>query len=430
MLINSGVTAKLPAVIALSTTLVLGCASPPDRPEIGTPPAEPVSAHTDAPAWTLRPRARVDADSANFIGIAVSAVGPGGVLALMQRGDARVVLLDQDGSMIGAVGAVGDGPGEFRFMGHLGWKAETLWVSDITHRRIAYFDRALQLIRDEGWAATASNDAEDPDVLSPERSSMSFPWGITGEGHLLFYVADPLILSRLASGASTVFLLSGRGGGGIPMLVGMMPKADEVSRYTFESKGGPPGVFPVPFRFRPLFGIAPDASALVVLTSTTNSDDSITAVQADLTRVDGREPAIVRLEVTRALLPQLVRDSLENAVERHDFLRQFAVDRGRDVKALQALIPRRYPPVQSILIDSSGRLWIGLPSGEWGQRWIIFDDAGASLGQLVAPRRVTIVGALDEVVWGLEEGADGLQSPIRYALDTSGPTDNGHNVVP
>ena len=74
---------------------------------------------------------------------------PDGSLLVGQPEDRTVMLLSRDGDVVGRVGREGEGPGEFRWISALGWRGDSLWVSDIRGRRITVFNSQLEVVRTE-----------------------------------------------------------------------------------------------------------------------------------------------------------------------------------------------------------------------------------------------------------------------------------------
>ncbi len=67
--------------------------------------------------------------------------GPDGLLVVMQRGPAEVLLLNEAGDLMGTVGRVGEGPGEFRGLLDLDTKGDSILLLDGLSRRVLLFHR-------------------------------------------------------------------------------------------------------------------------------------------------------------------------------------------------------------------------------------------------------------------------------------------------
>jgi hypothetical protein len=74
-----------------------------------------------------------------FEDIVDATFGPDGDIFVLDWGSARVWRFSSSGDVLGATGHKGGGPGEFLRPLHLGFLADTLWVSDPSQERTTYF---------------------------------------------------------------------------------------------------------------------------------------------------------------------------------------------------------------------------------------------------------------------------------------------------
>jgi len=101
------------------------------------------------PAAAQADRPVIRAELLNEIGgdespVALSAISDAsfdasGRLVILDHLEGRVYVVRTDGTLAGAFGRKGAGPGEFRGLDRLGWKRDTLWIFDAQLRRISYF---------------------------------------------------------------------------------------------------------------------------------------------------------------------------------------------------------------------------------------------------------------------------------------------------
>src|SRR5690606_12745404 len=58
-----------------------------------------------------------------------------------------ISVFDRAGRHLRNLGRSGGGPGEFRSLGALGWRGDTLWVMDPQGGRLHLYDRGLEFVR-------------------------------------------------------------------------------------------------------------------------------------------------------------------------------------------------------------------------------------------------------------------------------------------
>jgi hypothetical protein len=72
-------------------------------------------------------------------------VGLQGELLVVQPWIHTIGVFDAQGQYLRSVGRAGDGPGEFRSLGRIGWRADTLWVID--SGRLHLYNSSLEHLR-------------------------------------------------------------------------------------------------------------------------------------------------------------------------------------------------------------------------------------------------------------------------------------------
>ena len=130
---------RLPAIALAACWFAAGCAG--DREGAGA---------ADAPAAGLVEELRIDGVQHNLVPIGYLggvAVRGDGTIALRQGQDSRVLFFAADGQTAGSFGGPGEGPGEFRGMGRMGWMADSLWVLDAGTARITLIAPDFTLAR-------------------------------------------------------------------------------------------------------------------------------------------------------------------------------------------------------------------------------------------------------------------------------------------
>lgn len=87
------------------------------------------------------------------------AVGPDLDLYIVQPEHREVTVLTQEGELVRRIGRDGDGPGDFRSPGAVGWHGDTLWVVDAVNRRITWF-HGEEMVRSAGPPGLETTRAE------------------------------------------------------------------------------------------------------------------------------------------------------------------------------------------------------------------------------------------------------------------------------
>jgi hypothetical protein len=105
-----------------------------------------------------------------------------GTIAVVLWQDHTVRFYSPDGALLGTVGRVGEGPGEFRRLVRAGWIGDTLWVSDTQLGRSTLIspDREIvRIVRDLATAEPATGDTASTAYLSP------LPYAMLADGAIL-----------------------------------------------------------------------------------------------------------------------------------------------------------------------------------------------------------------------------------------------------
>jgi hypothetical protein len=101
-------------------------------------------AQTPATQWTLVPELRIGSiDVPEYILTQAGsvAIGSDGSIYVGQSRDRRIRVYDSRGRYVRDVGRQGAGPGEFQSVSAMGWRADTLWVTDFVQSRVNLFSR-------------------------------------------------------------------------------------------------------------------------------------------------------------------------------------------------------------------------------------------------------------------------------------------------
>jgi hypothetical protein len=114
--------------------------------------------------WTIVQDLRVGAADGprpyTFSPQALAAARGDGTLYVLDRGNHEVRVFDSRGRHLRTFGREGAGPGEFLGASTAGWRADTLWVSDLVQMRTTFFAPNGAVLRTTGPALRASTRYE------------------------------------------------------------------------------------------------------------------------------------------------------------------------------------------------------------------------------------------------------------------------------
>lgn len=295
-----------------------------------------------------------------------------------QAVDNRFRVYGASGEWIDDFGQRGAGPGEFRTITRAGWRGDTLWVADPAQRRVTFFDRAGQYIRD---------------MRISDGSSMPVLPIAVGT-----YVIGATTRSFANDSAAVVRIRESR--------VDTLQLVDRSStRVSVRLPGGSMISFPEPFSDDELLAASASGAWLVIV----SRPEPTTADSAQLAIVwfnsDGQPIGQRRLSYTPVpLRSEALRSVAERQADRArwmPFLRTTPLT--RIVAAIEDAIrkPRFEPHAQDLMVHDDGTVWLRIPSTDaQTQAWAIYDRRGQLRGQRLLPRNVELLALHDECAWG------------------------------
>lgn len=162
-------------------------------------------AQSQASRWTLSATVRIGAlDGPNILvsGGPVLVSGDRQSVYVGQRDRVVRVFDISSGHLVRTIGREGQGPGDFQVVSNLGWRSDTLWVSDRFLQRVSFFTREGALLRTEQIVSP---------VLSPYRTS-AIAIAVTPDGTLIGEGVQPCPEPRpdRSSRQSCIWIATGR----------------------------------------------------------------------------------------------------------------------------------------------------------------------------------------------------------------------------
>lgn len=361
-------------------------------------------AASDLPVQRLDVEARIgslDDPTTALTAVAGGLLGPAGEIFLLQPMDRQVKVFSPAGERSRTIGRAGAGPGEFSAPMRLGWQGNNLAIVDRGTGRVAIFAPAGELVRDwrppigafPGLGMTEVSPMPEA-VLAGDlvlvNGRRAFGAGDGGQVPELFFTVDTL---------------------GNPAGAGFEVSRKNL-RFAIRNPESPVlGYFgQQPFPDSPLLAVDPRGRFVVVVErSVEDAERSAERVPVRVHRLDpaGDTAWSTALSVGATPLPVGLRDSATNAIrERVARARGPGMSVRAKRKALdeQLYIPEVLPPIDEVVVDSEGYVWLRLWAidGAASQSsWAVLDSRGSVLRRVTAPGRVSVLDSRHGLVLGV-----------------------------
>jgi len=349
------------------------------------------------PTWRLVPELRIGTESARDYALTDArqlVVGADGTMYLGQPQDHAIRAFAPDGRFVRYIGREGEGPGEFRDLGALGIRGDSLWASD--RGRIHVFRLDGTLVR----TAPLRYDAGHPSL------------GSGGGGYLLrdgSLGAVPLFLPTLDERGwpRTIPVLRVAPDGVVRDTLGLIA-LDFLKLYSWQ---GTPALRMRPFRPLFLHGVDPAGEFFVYATEDAARQDRFIFTRVS---VHGDTTARVAIPYEPVPVSRAIRDSVIEALTGTG-----ASERPRaqvDAILRAAPIPEHYPPVSQLIVSTDGAIWIRL-QGRTSRQWLVVNAAGVQTAIVDGPRSLYLLAASATHVWGIERDEVDVPTLVRYRIE-------------
>ena len=336
--------------------------------------------------------------------------GPDGSVYVAGRGDVAIHVLGPDGGYDGAIGRIGDGPGEFRISPNIGIRADTLWALDRLLRRVSRFGLTGDLIDTRSFPAVRSGKAFLLDAHA-----------LLADGTLLLLesITSDWTGEDLSRGQEVrVLSIDGEDGGSVARL--------EVSTIwlRFALPGDVMMATQQPWSTHDLLAVSPRGDGFVVVAGrgTDEEEGSYTLTWFD---TEGRPTRSASVAVRAARLSRDEIDSFrEGMAEGLAARMNWDVASARRTLSDSLYTPDYLPAVESMTRSlSAGAVLWGPDGTTWvrhrdieGARWLVFDTSGERIADVEAPDDLVIHHVGTDHVWGVWEDALDIPHVYRYRL--------------
>jgi hypothetical protein len=320
---------------------------------------------------------------------------------VVQREENMIRVFDsRSGKLIHTIGRDGAGPGEFKGLGRIGWKQDTLFAVDVALQRVSLFSPSGEHFRTERIVS-----APIPAIGRP-----AIPAILTESGEV---IGEPFVsMAGVANGdiTSVPMVLMTRTGAVIRTLA-IRNVRNTISKV---AAGNRVLFFVQPMSDPSLKSFAPDGSSLVIVDQSVSEDRVATFL---VTRIKSTGDTLYHraYRYTPRPIPSQVADSI------HDFYVE-AFTRGRIPRARQVVeeaiaLPRMQLPVSAVVHGSDGSTWIRREDrGSASVVWLVLNAEGGIRATVYAPPGLTLLALGTGSVWGTVR--DDLDVPylVRYRV--------------
>lgn len=321
----------------------------------------------------------------------------GRYLYVVESAERAVWMFDAgSGRFIRKIGRGGDGPGEFRSPLKLGWRGDTLYVTDGQLPRITLFAATGEYYRTITFQSPAL----------PQTGLGIAPIGYTAAGDVL---ATPLLASQHVRGgqlASISWYLLNRSGA-IMRTVGLRELRGGGKTVSFGSpmSRGRTVQLSLPLTDRNFLGMEPDGESLLLLDQPAGTDP-IGRFRIRRLSLDGDTLYARTYRYAPRAVSRPFRDSVR-AERAAMYAEAFNLEpaRVRGIMQEHLTFPEYHPPFTAL----RGWLTITRDGGAWLRRedlggstvhWLVVSPAGDVTGSVVAPREMRILHVEAGKVWG------------------------------
>jgi hypothetical protein len=310
-----------------------------------------------------------------------------GIIAIAQNQDAVVRLFTDDGHYLGSLGGRGKGPGEMTLIERVGWKADTLWISDPSQGRVTLFDGRRRLVRTLRYPTSAELTLPESGrkLRFPSVRILALLPGDTFHATLAVDVGQEA--PEAYHGRSVHALITETG---IAARLIVRVPIGQVQLNTPKGES-----FMLPFPNRVVQGVS--------------VDDDITVFAQ----------AFIEGEATGTILVTAVQTSGDTVFARHypvDLVEIPAPVRDSVARRTTLPIPSVYPPLAGLIIGSDRSVWIELNPTPEGRPYMVLGPTGDQLGSFMLPTSQRIGQVRGDWMWSIDRDSLGVESVVKWAV--------------
>ncbi|HEX7241808.1 MAG TPA: 6-bladed beta-propeller [Longimicrobiaceae bacterium] len=318
-------------------------------------------------------------------------VGRDGRVYVSQRQDGVVRVYDARGRYLREIGRSGEGPGEFEWQSGMGWRGDTLWVADGAQARISLFRPDGRFVRSLTFVRAGPLTGGRPNV----------PGDLLADGSVLG--SWRAYLSVLAAGpvSEPLVRFTPRG-----EPIGVLARVERRNEFVQLRSGNSRTYFAQPFADSPMWAVAPDGSALVVVTRDAATSGGQARFTVRKVHFSGRTAFARAYRYVPKPLPSA---AVERVVDEHvgglSNARFRTPPEGAARRSIRRALylPKHLTPVTGLVLGRDGTIWLRREEdGRPTVGWIVLDPAGNVVARLSLPAKLDVRYADRTQLWGVE----------------------------
>jgi hypothetical protein len=359
------------------------------------------SSGQSAPVRTLVPDLTIDGQSQMFSSVQGIHVAANGTIFVRQPGDFAITAFSPSGALIRKFARKGSGPGEAQAITSSGLIGDSLWVADLSLRRITIFDLDGNVVR----TIAAVGGGEWLKTVPPSKDFLStrlLPFQLLPDNVALGVGMVPAVLFQEGKVSAMPILRMDWEG---------------VANGVVANRGAGHGMFSMPrdgrqvvigqhpFTADPKVMVSPDGKHIAIVDVKDGASPTIR-----ITYVSTRGDTLRRSEVPFTPLP-IDKATLDSVIGQ---LVKAAKMPGGEATIREALLVPKYNwPIGQTLLEPNGTAWIQIRANTPVADWLIVSPAGKLVEIVKAPRQVDI-RLVKDGIWAVVPDEDDVPSVIRY----------------
>lgn len=309
-----------------------------------------------------------------------------GSLLVLQPEDRWLLHFSLRGEFLGQVGRDGEGPGEFRWPLKMGSHGNGIWIWDAQLRRIALFDKALQI---------------DTTLRLPQFG----PASLLENGSVLLQEIDPPKPPQMRQSPRETRLTLIEKNGNRRLLTSWLV---DPSVLTLRLEGGVIFTGRQPFSEAPLWAVAPGGTAIAIVRHPTASALGSLVVLSPMGDTIGRVPLPWRSIPVTDRMFKIAVDSVIRSIE--SSRPPSLADRRIDPSVVEGAIqrPKRISTVTEVLVGADGLVWVRRPASDPGwSEWNGFASNGQPSAGVFLPADARVLLFTAKYAWTVRDGDQG-----------------------
>lgn len=312
----------------------------------------------------------------------------------------QVRMFDADGRHKRLVMRDGRGPGDFTNLGEMGVLADTLWTTDLNLRRVTLLTQNGDVVRTIPFDLEAARTAGEPASINlagllPNGDAI----GLGDTRHTIF--------ESYERGIPHLLLRASRAGRALDT-IGRVSVNNSIAVY----RDGASMIFTIQrFSDAPLVRVDANGARAYVIDRTvaTNAKSGIVTVSA--IRPNGDTLWSRSIPYSPRRMDKAAADSFRQEINR-SYASSSLKPKDREKVAF---IPAYRPPISDALVSADGNLWLRREEGQADVEYWILNRLGTVIGSAVLPRKVTVMEASAQHVWGVELDDDDVPHVVRFS---------------